>query len=122
MSKYFVLILITVTLNAVSQLLMKAGMTAVGKFEFSASKAGSLVFAAFTHALVLLGLTTMTLSMVTHLMSLSLFPVTFAFPFLSLAYVIVFLYGHFGFGEQISTMRIAGISAIILGTVLISRS
>jgi drug/metabolite transporter (DMT)-like permease len=122
MSKYFILILITVTLNAASQLLMKTGMSAVGKFEFSAAKASSLIFGAFMHPLVLLGLATMTLSMLTHLMSLSRFEVSFAFPFISLAYVIVALYGHFVFGEHMSPMRIAGIAAIILGTVLISRT
>ena len=38
MSKYFIFIVITVILNAASQLLMKAGMGQVGQAELSATK------------------------------------------------------------------------------------
>ena len=46
----------------------------------------------------------------------------FAFPFLSLAYVIVAVWGYFVLGENLSATRVAGIATIILGTILISRS
>lgn len=122
MSKYYLLIVATVALNATSQLLMKAGMSRVGQFEFSTGKAASLATAAIVSPLILLGLTTMTISMVTHLMALSRFDVSFAFPFLSIAYVIVALYGYLVFGESVGPYRIAGIAAIVLGTILIARS
>ena len=89
MSKYFVFIIVTVILNAASQLLMKSGMAQVGQAELSGSKLISLLSAAALNPLIILGLVTMTISMGTHLMSLSRFDVSFAFPFISLAYVIV---------------------------------
>jgi multidrug transporter EmrE-like cation transporter len=122
MSKYFVLILITVSLNATSQILMKNGMAQIGQFEYSGARIASLILAAFTSPIIILGLTTMSISMVTHLMSLSRFEVSFAFPFLSIAYVIVSLYGYLILQENMSLTRIAGIATIILGTILISRS
>lgn len=122
MSKYFVFIAVTVVLNAVSQLLMKTGMSQVGQAEMSASRIGGLLLAAATNPFVIFGLLSMTLSMGTHLMSLSRFDVSFAFPFLSIAYVIVALYGHFVMGEDVNPTRIIGIATIILGTVIISRS
>ncbi|MFO1175060.1 MAG: EamA family transporter [Paracoccaceae bacterium] len=121
MSKYFVFIVVTVILNATSQLLMKTGMGQVGQAELSATKAAGLLVRAATNPFIILGLTTMTLSMGTHLMSLSRFDVSFAFPFLSVAYVIVALYGYFILGENVSPTRILGIGTIMLGTLILSR-
>ncbi|PWE32944.1 transporter [Maritimibacter sp. 55A14] len=122
MSKYFVFILITVLLNAVSQLLMKAGMTQVGKAEFSSAKTLTLFLTAATNPFVIFGLLTMTISMGTHLMSLSRFDVSFAFPFISLAYAIVAAWGYFVMGEDVGLQRIAGIVIIVVGTIVLARS
>ena len=122
MSKYFVFIIATVILNATSQLLMKAGMTQVGQAELSASRIGSLLFTAATNPFVIFGLVTMTLSMGTHLMSLSRFDVSFAFPFLSIAYVIVAAWGYFMWGETMNPTRLVGIGTILLGTIILSQS
>jgi multidrug transporter EmrE-like cation transporter len=64
----------------------------------------------------------MVISMVTHLMSLSRFDVSFAFPFISIAYVLVLLYGYFAMGENVTALRVAGVSLVVAGTVLIARS
>ncbi|MDW4550573.1 EamA family transporter [Defluviimonas sp. D31] len=122
MRQYFVFIVITVCLNAASQLLMKAGMSRVGEAEFSRSKILSLALSAMTDPFIILGLTTMTISMGTHLLSLSRFDVSFAFPFLSVAYVIVAIWGFFFFGESMNAMRIIGICVIMLGTVILAKS
>ncbi|MBS0564003.1 MAG: transporter [Proteobacteria bacterium] len=122
MSKYFIFIVVTVILNATSQLLMKTGIGQVGQAELSAGKAAGLLVRAATNPFIILGLTTMTLSMGTHLMSLSRFEVSFAFPFLSVAYVIVALYGGLILGEDVNPTRILGICTIMLGTVILARS
>lgn len=122
MSKYFIFIVVTVTLNATSQILMKTGIGQVGQAELSAGKAAGLLVRAATNPFIILGLTTMTLSMGTHLMSLSRFDVSFAFPFLSAAYVIVALYGYLVLGEDVNPTRILGICTIMLGTVIMARS
>ncbi len=121
MSKYFIFIVATVILNAASQLLMKTGMSQVGQAELSGSRIAALLWSAATNPFVILGLTTMTISMATHLMSLSRFDVSFAFPFLSIAYVIVALFGHFFMGETLTATRIAGIGTIMLGTAILAR-
>ena len=122
MSKYFVFIVATVVLNATSQLLMKQGMSQVGQAELSASRIGGLLASAVFNPLIIAGLITMTISMGTHLMSLSRFDVSFAFPFLSIAYVIVAVWGHFYMGEAVNLTRVMGIGTIILGTVILSQS
>lgn len=122
MSKFFIFIVITVILNAASQLLMKAGIAKIGQAEFSGVKIASMGFAAITSPLIILGLTTMTISMGTHLLSLSRFDVSFAFPFLSIAYVIVAVWGSIFLGEQVNATRITGILVIVLGTVILAKS
>lgn len=122
MSKYFLLIVATVLLNTTSQILMKTGMNQVGTIDFSFNGMGRLAQGFVTNVFVIVGLTTMIISMVTHLMSLSQFDVSFAFPFISLAYVVVLIYGYFVLGENINASRVAGIGFIIFGTVLIARS
>src|SRR5947209_7873759 len=102
MSKYFILIVATVLLNATSQILMKTGIGQVGKFEFSGETFARMLFGAATNLFIIVGLTTMVISMVTHLMSLSRFDLSFAFPFISIAYVIVLLYGYFILGENVT--------------------
>ena len=122
MSKYFSLILATVLLNATSQILMKTGMTQVGRFEFSGASFRQMTVGAATNVFIICGLITMVISMVTHLMSLSRFDVSFAFPFLSVAYVLVLLYGYLAMGENVTALRVAGVSLVVAGTVLIARS
>lgn len=122
MSKFFVFVFATILLNAASQLLMKAGMTQVGQAEMSASKAGALLWSAALNPLVILGLVSMTISMITHLMSLSRFEVSFVFPFLSIAYVIVAAWGYFFLGENVNPTRMVGIGTIVIGTIILSQS
>jgi len=122
MSKYFIFIIVTVVLNAMSQLLMKAGIDKVGQADFSTTKVLSLIGNAAMNPLIILGLLTMTISMGTHLLSLSRFDVSFAFPFISLAYVLVAVWGYFFLGENVNATRIVGIAVILLGTVILARS
>jgi len=122
MSKFFIFIMITVVLNAASQLLLKTGMEQVGKAELSGSQIFSLLTSAAFNPFVVLGLLTMTASMATHLLSLSRFDVSFAFPFISLAYVIVLAWGFFVLGEPVNLMRAAGVAIIVAGTVVLANS
>lgn len=122
MSKYFIFILVTVCLNAASQILLKIGVAQAGQAEVSARSILEVAMRAAQSPLVIAGLATMTLSMVTHLMSLSRFDVSFAFPFISLGYVIVAVYGALVLGEQVSALRMAGIATIVVGAVMIARS
>jgi uncharacterized membrane protein len=46
--------------------------------------------------------------------------VSFAFPFLSLAYVLVAIYAYLFMNETMSFNHIAGIGLIVLGTVVLS--
>jgi drug/metabolite transporter (DMT)-like permease len=119
------LILFTVLTNAAAQIMLKKGMLSFG--SLSAGNGGiigvigtavSVVFSPWVFA----GLCLFVVSMASHLVVLSRVQLSFAYPFLSLAYVVVAAYAFFVFGEDVGPARIAGIALIMAGTVFISLS
>ncbi len=122
MSRYIPFILFTVFTNAAAQMLLKYGMMQLGPLSFSGVnpilKILSIVFSPF----VFLGLLTFVISMASHLFVLSKVELTYAYPFLSLAYVVVAFAAWFLFGEELNAARIGGIALICAGTILIART
>ena len=64
----------------------------------------------------------MTLSMMSHIISLSKFELSYAFPFISITYVIVFIGSFYLFNENLSILRVFGLILIILGTMFVAKS
>ena len=122
MLNYLPIIFFTVLTNALAQIFLKKGMTAVGVFNLSSDTIFSTVIRIGFQPFVFLGLCIFVLSMLSHLFFLSRVDLSFAYPFLSLAYVIVTAYAYFVFGENVNIYRISGIALICLGTVLIAKS
>lgn len=120
--KFLPFILFTVMTNAAAQLMLKYGMMTLGPVSFAGVnpilKILQIVFSPWIFA----GLTVFVISMASHLYVLSKVELSFAYPFLSLAYVAVALFAYFVFREDLNALRIAGIAFICVGTVLIAQS
>jgi multidrug transporter EmrE-like cation transporter len=80
------------------------------------------VFRVVFNPWVFAGLTTFVISMASHLIVLSKVQLSYAYPFLSLAYVVVAAYSYFFFAEDVGTLRVLGIGLIVAGTILIAQS
>jgi drug/metabolite transporter (DMT)-like permease len=108
--------------NAAAQLMLKQGMMTLGPISFEGVnpvvKLLQIVFSPWVFA----GLLTFVVSMASHLYVLSKVELSFAYPFLSLAYVAVAIFAYFVFREDLNAYRIAGIGFICVGTVLIAQS
>ncbi len=122
MSNYIPLILFTVLTNATAQILLKRGMLTIGSFDFDRQSVVNAAFAATINPFVIAGLFTFVVSMTSHLVVLSRVDLSFAYPFLSLAYVVTAVYSFFIFQEDLNGYRIVGIALICAGTALIARS
>jgi multidrug transporter EmrE-like cation transporter len=122
MQKYIPLILVVVTTNAISQMLLKQGMNNIGKFDFSHGSLVSMFPVVALNPYVIGGLAVLVFSMGLHLMALSRVDLSFAYPFLSVSYVLVLVAGYFWFGEAINTSRMIGVGFICLGTFFVARS
>ena len=121
MSRYIPLILFTVLTNAAAQIMLKKGMIGVGAITLENGLVSTVVRILF-NPWVFLGLSTFVISMASHLVVLSKVELSFAYPFLSLAYIVVAVYAYYVFNEDVNSLRVAGIGLICLGTLLISRS
>lgn len=122
MSSYIPLILFTVLTNAAAQLMLKRGMSGLGGFDLANDGLIGTVFRVVFNPFVFAGLCTFVISMASHLIVLSKVQISYAYPFLSLAYVIVAAYAYFVFNEDLSPSRIAGIGFIVVGTIFIAQS
>jgi len=122
MQKYIPLILAVVTTNALSQMLLKQGMNNIGSFDFSGQSLTRMLPVVVFNPYVIGGLLVLVFSMGLHLMALSRVELSFAYPFLSISYVLVLIAGYFLFGEAISASRIAGVALICVGTFFVARS
>ena len=122
MINYFFFIIFTVIFNAVAQLLIKKGVLVLGSETFDLKFFLSNIDKIILNPFIVLGLTCMTLSMISHVISLSKFELSYAFPFISITYVIVFLGSFYLFNENLSILRIFGLILIILGTFFVAKS
>lgn len=122
MQKYIPLILAVVTTNALSQVLLKQGMNTIGKFEFDGGSLLRMLPVVAFNPYVVGGLAVLVFSMGLHLMALSRVELSFAYPFLSVSYVLVLFAGYFWFGEMINASRMLGVALICVGTFFVARS
>jgi drug/metabolite transporter (DMT)-like permease len=121
-SRYIPLILFTVLTNAAAQIMLKRGMLTIGPLALEGRNLLTTVLAVVFNPFVFIGLCTFVISMASHLVVLSKVELSYAYPFLSLAYVVVAIYAYVVFREDLNGYRIVGIALICLGTILISRS
>jgi drug/metabolite transporter (DMT)-like permease len=116
------LLLSGVVLNAIAQLLLKAGTNAVGHFEFHLDNLVPVGWRIGTDPYIMGGMACYAISLVVWIMGLSRVPVSIAYPLLSLGYVINAVLAHYLLGEAVTAQRAIGIAFIILGVAIVARS
>jgi multidrug transporter EmrE-like cation transporter len=122
MNKYLPLILTGVMLNAFAQIVLKQGMRAIGTFAFSLDNIIPIGIKVGLNPYVLAGLGCYGISVVVWLMVLSRVDVSYAYPMLSVGYIVAALAGKLFFGEAVDLTRWAGIVTICIGVWLITRT
>jgi multidrug transporter EmrE-like cation transporter len=118
----YLLILLGVMLNAAAQLLLKAGMSQIGHFEFSSANVVPIGLKVLMNLPIMTGLFTYVVSVLIWLLVLSRAQVSFAYPMVSLGYIVTAIAAYYIFGEPMSALRVVGIFVIITGVYLISQS
>ncbi|MDR5750580.1 MULTISPECIES: SMR family transporter [Caballeronia] len=117
----FICIIIGVLLNAGAQLLLKAGVNAVGHFEFSRANIVPVGFKIATQWPIIGGLTCYVFSVAVWIIGLSRVDVSVAYPMLSLGYVVNAFAAWYLFGEVLSVQRLIGIGIILIGVAVLAR-
>lgn len=114
------LILLSVLLNCAAQLLIRKGMLIEGEVGIQSmlSHVGSML----TNLWLWGAMFCYAVSILLWMSVLSKVEVSYAYPFLSVGYVLSAIAGYAFFNENISPIRIVGIVVICIGVILISRS
>ena len=116
------MILAGVLLNAGAQVVLKTGMRQIGHFDFRLENVLPIGPRVATNPYVVLGIGCYVVSVVIWLLVLSRSEVSFAYPMLSIGYIVTAMIGFYAFGENLSPERIGGIVLIVGGVFLIART
>ena len=120
--KYIPFILFTVLTNAAAQLMLKQGMMTLSPAVLGQDNLIWKMIQIVFQPWVFFGLAIFVISMASHMFVLSKVDLSFAYPFLSLAYVAVAVMAWWLFKEDIGAYKMAGIAFICVGTILIAQS
>ena len=115
-------ILFGVALNACAQLLLKAGVNAVGHFEFTRANILPISLKLAAQWPIVGGLACYVVSVAVWVVGLSRVDVSIAYPMLSLGYVVNAVAAWYLFGEVLSLQRLIGIGIILVGVLVVARS
>lgn len=116
----YLLIFLSVLIGVAGQLLMKHGVTQIG--EVSSLGALNFLLRAALSPWIVGGIIAYVIGTIFWLFILSKVNVSYAYPMLSLGYVLLLFFAAFFLGEQVSPIRYAGVILIVLGVFLITRS
>ncbi|MEO7803714.1 MAG: EamA family transporter [Actinomycetota bacterium] len=120
MFKTSAIALISVTLATTGQLLLRTGMEKVGYIGAARlGKPGQLVMAMLRTPQVLAGLVVFAVSAAIWLIVLSRVPLSFAYPFVGLTYLLTTLFAKFILDERVPGLRWAGLAMIIAGILIV---
>ena len=122
MFQYIFLILSGVLLNAFAQILLKKGMIILGYFEFSTANIFAITIRAASNPYIIAGLICYVISFGLWMLVLSRVEVSFAYPFLSIGYIITAAIGYYYFGETLNIYRILGLCLICIGVMFVAKS
>jgi len=117
----FICIVIGVSLNACAQLLLKAGVNAVGHFDFTPANILPVGLKIATQWPIIGGLACYVMSVVVWIVGLSRVDVSIAYPMLSLGYVVNAFAAWYLFGEVLSMQRLIGIGISLICVVVLAR-
>jgi len=118
-----VVLFVAIAMGAVGQIAMKAGMNRVR--TSTGGDLGPILRALprmFSDGNVLVGIGLYVLSTVLWLWVLSRVPLSFAYPCISVSYIIIIVAGKWVFRERIDAWKIAAILLILAGVIMLGYS
>lgn len=118
-----VLLLVSISFAVGGQLMLKAAMNAVGRIGTAeVQAAGEYLGRALREPRLWLGLTLFGISAAFWLVVLSRVPLSLAYPFVGISYVVVVLVARFGLGEPVPPLRWVGVVVVAVGIAIVGLS
>jgi multidrug transporter EmrE-like cation transporter len=111
-----------VLLNAIAQLALKAATNRLGTVSLVLDTLVPTALRAAAQPFIWLGLGCYAVSVAVWIAALSRVPVSLAYPFLSLGYVVNAFAAWYLFGESLNAQKLVAVGVIILGVWLLARA
>ncbi|MBC2578894.1 EamA family transporter [Clostridium sp. DJ247] len=115
------LILVSVFLGAIGQVLVKYGAVNL-QLNFAVEYLIPSILSILKNGPVMCGTISYGLSFLIWIKVLSKVELSYAYPMVSIGYVLTMFFSYFLFKENISLIRITGVGFIIIGVILVARS
>ncbi|MFC1517562.1 EamA family transporter [Candidatus Margulisiibacteriota bacterium] len=119
--KMMILVLVPVFIGVIGQLFLKKGMLEIGEFSLRSGLVAQFI-KIFLNPSVLVGFFFYFASSILWLIVLSRIELSFAYPLLSVGYILILIASWFFFKENVTLIRWSGVAVICIGVYLISRS
>lgn len=117
----FVLIGMTILFTVTGQLLVKSGMMKVGSFPTDFKAASGFLWRSITNWKVILGLFCAAVAALTWMGAVSLSNISFAYPFMALAIVLVLVLSPILFHETVKWNNWVGVLVVCIGLIISTR-
>lgn len=112
----------SICLNVLGQLAFKAGMNQLGEIVFQPSRVFHILVQILSKPIVLVGVALYAISAFFWIIALSKAELSFAYPMLSVGYVLIYFLSIWLFRETFSIPRLVGTIIVCGGLVLVARS
>ena len=116
------LIALTIVFTVAGQLLIKYGTQQLDSFPTSLVEVPAFLLDALTNIRIILGLASAVIAALTWIGAVSLSDISFAYPFMSLAIVLVLILSPIILGESVPVARWLGIALVCLGLLITART
>lgn len=116
----FLLIALTSIFTILGQIILKLGQsTLYWPQALSLTEMARLFWYSITNWYVLLSFFSTTIAAVTWLLTVQVVPLSRAYPFMGINYVVVYFLSLFMFGERLNVYSVWGMLLVVLGTILL---
>lgn len=122
MTKYYLMLAVAVVLNSASQILQKYGSEKLNEVGVANCSLGKKTMLLLTSMPILTALAMAFIAAIVWVFALSRLPLSNAYPFLAISFVLVALAGHYIFGESLTAGKIMGAFLIMSGVIMSAQS
>jgi multidrug transporter EmrE-like cation transporter len=112
----------TIVFTVFGQLVLKWRISKYGEFPLQMNEKLIYLAKLFLDPFLVSGLASAFIASIFWLAVLTKFEISYAYPFISIAFVLVLLFSVFMFKETLTIQKVVGMMFIVLGIVITSRS
>lgn len=117
----YLYIAITLVLTAYGQLILKWRLNTFDAFPATLSAQVRYMITALLDPYILSSFAAAFLASLTWIAALTKFHLSYAYPFMSLSFIIVLVFSYLLFNEPLNVYKLAGAGLVVLGLIIASR-